>query len=166
MNPAGVVRQLYRVYGLGILVWAGWSAAWMGFGIDVSPTAIGTGWLAIAGIGAMLAIAMGILRFSDEYRLFKTQSNRERIRHFQNHFLSSTPLHLYVIALAAWSFLTVEWWAINLDLVSRTIVAYGWFLIALYGLGLTISLTVKHEEAVVKELDEVTPESIDLEAVR
>ena len=163
MNPVGVVRQLYRVYGFGILVWASWSAIWMGFSIDMSPTVIGVGWLLIAVIGAILAVTMGVLRFSDEYRLFKTQSNRERIQRFRNHLLSSTPLHFYVIALAAWSFLTVEWWVINLDLVSRTIVAYGWFLIALYGLGLTISLTVKHDEAVKEELNDVTPDELDLE---
>jgi hypothetical protein len=74
------------------------------------------------------------------------------------------PLQLFVIALAAWSFFTAEWWAIDLGLGSRTIGAYGWLLIALYGLGLTISLTVKHDEAVIEELDEVTPNSIELES--
>jgi hypothetical protein len=162
MPLSNVVRQGYRLYGLGTLVWAGWSAAWMGLGLNMSPTVIGSGWFAIAGLGALLAIGMGATNLSDEYQLFKTQTNRGRIRRFNSHLLSSAPLHLYAIALAAWSFLTVEWWVVNLGIVGQTVVAYGWFLIALYGLGLTIGLTVKHDEAVVEELDEVTPSEVEL----
>ncbi|MFB6301215.1 MAG: hypothetical protein ABEH65_13255 [Halobacteriales archaeon] len=159
-----VIRQAYRLYGLGIILWAGWSAAWMGFGLDMSATTVGTGWFAIAAFGAVVAIAMGVMRVSSDYNLFKTDPNQTRIQRFNNHVLSSTPLHFYVIALAAWSFLTVEWWVVNLGLVGRTIVAYGWFLIALYGLGLTLSLAVKHDEAIVEELNEVTPSEIDIDS--
>lgn len=158
------IRQIYRLYGVGIVVWAGLSVAWIGVGLDLSPTVVGSGWLVIAAVGAVLAVGMGAVRFSSEYRLFKTQSNRERIQRFRSHLLSSAPLHLYVIALAAWSFLTVEWWVVNLGLVGRTIVAYGWFIIALYGLGLTVSLATKHEEALREDLDDVTPEPIDLDS--
>jgi hypothetical protein len=136
----------------------------MGIGLDMSPTVVGYGWLLIAGVGAILMIVMGVTRFSSEYHLFKTQSNRKRISRFNSHLLSSTPLHLYVIALAAWSSLTVEWWVVNLGLVGRTAVAYGWFVIALYGLGLTVGLAVKHEDALIEELDDVTPETIDLDS--
>ncbi|MFB6148406.1 MAG: hypothetical protein ABEJ48_01965, partial [Halobacteriales archaeon] len=150
--------------GLGIILWAGWSAVWMGVGLDMAATTIAAGWFVIAAFGAIIAVTMAGMRISSEYDLFKTQPNQGRIQRFNNHVLSSTPLHFYVIAMAAWSFLTVEWWVINLGIVGRTLVAYGWFLIALYGLGLTISLAVKHDEAVVEELDEVTPSAIDIES--
>lgn len=162
MGLEGVIRQGYRLYGIGILGWAGFSAVWIGLGLNVSPTVVGSGWLALAGVGVVLAVSMGAVRFSSEYSLFKTQSNRERIQRFNRHLLGSAPLHLYVIALAAWSFLTVEWWVVNLGIVGRTLVAYGWFVIALYGLGLAIGLTAKHDEAVLEEVDELTPEQLDV----
>lgn len=132
----------------------------MGFGLSLPPTVVGTGWLLIAAVGAILTVSMAVLWVSDEHHLFKTQSNREQIQQFRNDFLSSTPLYVYAIALVSWSFLTVGWAVTNLALVGHTTVAYGWFSIAVYGLGLVVGLTTTHRSTVIEKVGEVIPDSI------
>lgn len=158
------VRQAYRLYAVALVLWAAWSGVWLATDIGMTASAVGTGWLAVAAFGALVSVALGITRLSDEYQLFKTQTNRERVRRFQNHVFGGKFLGLYVVALAAWSFLTIEWVVVNLGIVGRSIVAYGWFMIALYGVALAIGLTTKHSEAVVEEIDEVTPPTIDIDS--
>lgn len=152
MGFINTVRVAYRVYGLLLLGWAAWSVIWLAFGLKTPPTTIATGWLLLAIYGGTLTLVLVGTRFSSQYTLFQTAENRTRIQRFNNHILSSTPLHLYVIALAAWSFITIEWWILTLDIIGQTIVAYGWFLLALYGLVLTIGLSVKHKDDIVEEL--------------
>jgi hypothetical protein len=164
MAYAHFVRQAYRLYAAALVLWAAWSGLWLVTDIGMTATTVGTGWLVVAAFGAVVAVALGLTRISDEYRLFKTGTNRERIRRFQTHAFGGGFLGLYVVALAAWSFLTIEWIVVNLGLVGRTIVAYGWFLIALYGLALAVGLTTKHSDAVLEEVDEVTPTAVDLDS--
>lgn len=121
------------MYAAVLVLWAAWSGGWLAPDVAMAASAVGTGWLAIAAFGAVVGVALGLTRVSDEYRLFKTQSNRERIRRFRDHVFGGGFLGLYVVALAAWSLLTVKWVVLNLGIVGRSIVAYGWFLIALYG---------------------------------
>lgn len=164
MAYAHFVRQAYRLYAAALVLWAAWSGVWLVTDIGMTASNIGAGWLVVAAFGAVVCVGLGLTRVSDEYRLFKTQSNRERIRRFRDHVFGGGFLGLYVVALAAWSFLTVEWVVINLGLVGRSIVAYGWFMIALYGLALGIGLTTKHSEAVTEEVDELTPPAVNLDS--
>lgn len=156
MTYENLVRQAYRLYAVTLVIWAAWSGIWLGTNLNIEANMIGMGWLAVAVFGVVVAIALGLTRIHDEVQLFKTQSNRDRIHRFNNHAFGGAFLNLYVIALAAWSFLTLEWVTLNLGLVGRTIVGGGWLIIALYGVALTIGLTVKHKEAVVEEVDNVT----------
>jgi hypothetical protein len=162
MAYAHFVRQAYRLYAAALVLWAAWSGVWLVTEIGMTASTVGTGWLVVAAFGAVVAVGLGLTRASDEYRLFKTRSNRERIRRFRDHAFGGGFLGLYVVALAAWSFLTVEWVVINLGIVGRSIVAYGWFMIAVYGLALAVGLTTKHSEAVAEEVDAVTPPAVDL----
>ena len=158
MAYAHFVRQAYRLYAAALVLWAAWSGVWLVTDVGTTASAVGTGWLVVAAFGAMVGVALALTRVSDEYRLFKTRTNRERIRRFRGHAFGGQFLGLYVVAIAAWSFLTVEWLVVNLGIVGRPIVAYGWFLVALYGLALAVGLTTKHGEAVA----EVTPSTVDL----
>ncbi len=162
MAYAHFVRQAYRLYAAALVLWAAWSGVWLVTDIGMTASAVGTGWFVVAAFGAIVGVALALTRVSDEYRLFETGTNRERVRRFRDHVFGGQFLGLYVVAIAAWSFLTVEWVVVDLGIVGRTIVAYGWFLVALYGLALTIGLTTKHGEAVVEEVDEVTPSAVDL----
>ena len=162
MAYAHFVRQAYRLYAGALALWAAWSGIWLATNIGMTASTVGTGWLVVAAFGALVGVALGVTRISDEYQLFKTQTNRERIRRFQDHALGGKFLGLYVVALAAWSFLTIEWIVVNLGIVGSSIVAYGWFMIALYGLALTIGLTTKHSEAVVEEVDKAAPSTVDI----
>lgn len=157
------IRQAYRLYAVTLVIWAAWSGVWLGTGLNMPAQTVATGWLAVAVFGGVVLLAMGVGRFRDGYQLFKTQSNRERIRRFNNHNLGGVFLNLYVVALAAWSFLSIEWVTLNLGIVGYTVVGYGWAVIALYGVTLTIGLTVKHKDAVVEEVDSATPALVDLE---
>lgn len=163
MGTETFLRQAYRLYAVTLVIWAVWSGIWLGTGITMPADILAMGWLGVAVFGVVVLIALSAGRVRDEYALFKTQSNRERIRRFNNHKFGGTFLNLYVVALAAWSFLSIEWVVLNLGLVTYTIVGYGWALIALYGVSLTIGLTVKHKEAVVEEVDNVTPRAITIE---
>jgi hypothetical protein len=164
MSYVHFVRQAYRLYAGALVLWAAWSGVWLVTDIGMDAATVGTGWLVVAAFGAIVGVALGLSRVSDEYRLFKTQTNRERVQRFRDHVFGGGFLGLYVVALAAWSFLTIEWVVVNLGIVGQTIVAYGWFLIALYGLGLAIGLSTKHSDAVVEEVDEVTPPAVDLDS--
>jgi FtsH-binding integral membrane protein len=162
MAYAHFVRQAYRLYAAALVLWAAWSGVWLVTDIGMTASAVGTGWFVVAAFGAIVGVALALTRVSDEYRLFKTGTNRERVRRFRDHVFGGQFLGLYVVAIAAWSFLTVEWLVVDLGIVGRTIVGYGWFLVALYGLALAIGLTTKHSDAVAEEVDEVTPSTVDL----
>lgn len=162
MAYAHFVRQAYRLYAAALVLWAAWSGVWLVTDIGMTASAVGTGWFVVAAFGAIVGVALALTRVSDEYRLFKTGTNRERVRRFRDHVFGGQFLGLYVVAIAAWSFLTLEWLVVDLGIVGRTIVGYGWFLVALYGLALAIGLTTKHSDAVAEEVDEVTPSTVDL----
>jgi hypothetical protein len=163
MTLANIVRQGYRVYGLALLAWAGWSGLWIITGLNMDPSIVGYGWLTITVFGAILTVSMGVLWYMTDYTLFKKDRHQRRVSRFNNHMLSSTPLHVYVLVMIAWSLLTVEWWVLNLGLVERTVVGFGWLLIAVYGLALTLGLSVKHKDDIVETVDEVTPASVEME---
>jgi FtsH-binding integral membrane protein len=162
MAYAHFVRQAYRLYAAALVLWAAWSGVWLVTDIGMTASAVGTGWFVVAAFGAIVGVALALTRVSDEYRLFKTGTNRERVRRFRDHVFGGQFLGLYVVAIAAWSFLTLEWLVVDLGIVGRTIVGYGWFLVALYGLALAIGLTTKHSDAVAEEVDEVTPSTVDI----
>jgi len=164
MSLGNIVRQGYRVYGLAIVVWAVWSSIWWGVGLDVSSSTISYGWFAIAVFGGVLTVLLAGLWLSGEHQLFKTQSNRTRIQRFNSHVLSSRPLHLYMIALLGWSAISIEWWVVNLGIVGQTIVGYGWLLIALYGLALTVGLASKHSDELAEEIEDTTPIDLGLQS--
>lgn len=156
------VRQAYRAYGVATVLWAGWSLAWVGTGIEMEPAVVGYGWLAIAVVGFVLVGSMAAMRVSAGHQLFRTQRSA-RIDRFDDHVLGNTLLPAYVVALAGWSVLTVEWWTVHLGIVGRTTVGYGWLLIALCGLGLTIGLASKHRDDLRDAADELTPGDADAE---
>lgn len=149
-----VTRQGYRLYAIALVLWGAWSAVWLGAGLPMDPTLVGTGWLVLSGFGALLAIGMALLRFGSEETLF--QGDRPPKRRFRDSVLSSSPLHGYVLMMVVWSAVTVEWWALNLDLFGRTVVGIGWLLIALYGAGLTLGLASNHSEVLVDATPDIT----------
>jgi hypothetical protein len=158
MALTGTVRQAYRGYGVAAVVWAGWSAVWLGTDLRMDPATVGYGWLAIAAVGAVLGVTMVTMRYHDGYDLFR--EDRRTVRRFEDHSLSGTPLHIYVGGMGAWSVLTVAWLTGVVGTVGASVVGYGWFAIALYGLGLTVGLAVKHKQELVDAVDDVTPTGV------
>ncbi|MGQ4554490.1 hypothetical protein [Halobellus sp. GM3] len=161
MALPNIVRQTYRGYGVAAVVWAGWSIAWAGTGLRMDPATIGYGWLAIAAVGAVLAGTMVTMRVHDDYQLFRT--DRRHRKRFEAHSLGSTPLHLYVAGMGAWGVLTAAWVLGSVGSLSATIVAYGWFGIALYGAVLTVGLAVKHKQELRDAAVDVTPSAVGLD---
>lgn len=162
MSLSTIVRQAYRLYGLGVLIWAVWSGVWVLNGLSMDPNVVGTGWLVLAASGAVLGIVMLVLRYSSDFQLFMVQEKRSRIQRFNNHILGSTPLHFYALGLVAWSFVTIGF-VVGLGPLERTIVGVGWLLIALYGFALATGLAVKHQSDLIEEIEEVTSAELKLD---
>ncbi len=161
MSLSTIVRQAYRLYGIGVLIWAVWSGAWVLTGLSMDANIVATGWFVLAGSGAILGIVMLVLQSSSDFQLFMVKEKRSRIQRFNNHLLGSTPLHFYVLALVAWSVVTVGF-VVGLGPLERTIVGFGWLLIALYGFALATGLAVKHQTDLIEEIEEITPTELKI----
>jgi len=157
MATTSYVRQGYRLYGLAVLVWAVWTGLWGGLDLGTPARTIGDGWLLIAAFGVVLTGALAASYVSGDGRLFRTQAKRSQIDRYNDHVLSSTPLHVYMVALLGWSVLSLGWWTGSLSFVGRTAVGYGWLVVALYGLVLAVGLAVKHSSDIAEDVAESVP---------
>ncbi|MFA1609995.1 hypothetical protein [Halobellus rubicundus] len=152
MSLEGVIRQAYRGYGAAVIVWAGWSAVWLGTDLRMDPSVLGYGWLAIAAFGAVVGVSMASVHLRGD-GLFRTEPNRRRLARFDEHRLSGAPLYAYVAALVGWAVLTGAWTAGLVAGIDAALVGYGWIAIALYGVGLTIALAVTHKRDLADAVD-------------
>ncbi len=145
MVSQSLVRQAYRIYGAGLIVWAAWSLTWIVMRVNLDPAIVGAGWVGLGVVGAVLALTLFRHREANEPRLFTPEP--DYVEQFDQTIFSSTPLHAYAIGLVGLSVVS-EAWALGVRTIDPTFLAFGWYLVALYGLVLTLGLAARHKEAI------------------
>lgn len=143
------IDQCFRGYCVATVIAAVFTVLAVVGVIGASLTAFGYAWIALAFIGAAIAVAMGAKK---EEVLLADNSERRR-RQFEAGAFSGAPLTAYVVLLGALAFASIGWVYSGGALVNAAVVGYGWLAVAGYGAILTIGLVVTHSDDVAAALN-------------
>lgn len=141
-----LIDQGFRVYAIALLVVGVFTGLWGTGIVTLEPTTIGYVWIAMAVIGASVAVAVVANR---DHALVNDMAT-ERRETFIDNPLTDTPLHIYFGLLGFLSVSTAGLLALGLGNTAITLVGYGWVAAAGYGVVLTLGLVVTHANSVKK----------------
>lgn len=141
--------QCFRAYAvIGVLA-AGFTALWTLGVIDVAVPFVGYAWLAVAAVGTVIAVGM----ITKKETVIEPDAAEERLDDFEDATVTGRPFDLYIGALAMWAAVSFGWVLGGMGTAGLTVVGYGWFAIAAYGLVVGLGIALNHKEDVADAID-------------
>jgi hypothetical protein len=141
--------QCFRAYAvIGVLA-AGFTALWTLGVIDVAVPFVGYAWLGVAAVGTVVAVGM----ITKKETVIEPDAAEERIDDFEDATVTGRPFDLYIGALAMWAAVSFGWVLGGMGAAGLTVVGYGWFAIAAYGLVVGLGIALNHKEDVADAID-------------
>lgn len=135
------LTQCFRGYAAIAVVAAGFTALWALGVIDVAIPLVGYAWLGVAAVGTVVAVGMR----TKKEEVIEPDATDERIDEFEEATVTGRPFELYIAALAAWAAVSFGWVLGGMSVAGLTVVGYGWFAIAAYGLVVGIGIVMNHK---------------------
>lgn len=139
-----VLTQCFRGYAAIAVVVAGFTALWALGVINVAIPLVGYAWFAVAVVGTIVAVGMT----TKEEDVIHPDTTDERIKEFEEATVTGRPFELYIGALAGWAAVSFGWVLGGMSTAGLTVVGYGWFAIAAYGLVVGVGIAMNHKEAI------------------
>lgn len=137
-----VFNRCFRAYAAIAVVAAGFTALWALGVISVSLPLVGYAWFVVAAAGTVVAVGM-IVKRED---VIDPDAAPKRIETFEEATITGRPFDLYIGALAMWAAVSFGWILGGASAAGLTLVGYGWFAIAAYGLVVGIGIARTHKE--------------------
>jgi hypothetical protein len=106
---------------------------------------VGYAWFIVAAAGTVVAV--GLITKQEE--VFELDTTPEQLETFEESTLTGRPFDMYIGALAAWAAVSFGWVLGGMSAAGLTVVGYGWFAIAAYGLLIGIGIALNHREDIV-----------------
>lgn len=146
-----MLTQCFRGYAVMSVLAAGFTALWALGVINpvVSLPLVGYAWLIVAAAGTVVAV--GMITKKDE--VIEADASPERIEEFENASVTGRPFDLYLGGLAMWAAVSFGWVLGGMSAAGLTIVGYGWFALAAYGLVVGIGIARNHKEDIATAVD-------------
>lgn len=144
-----VLTQLFRGYAFVGVLAAGFTALWTIGVIDVSLPLIGYAWFIVAAAGTVVAVGM----LTKKKEVIEPDASTERIGEFEAATVTGRPLDLYLGALAMWAGVSFGWVLGGMSAAGLTVIGYGWFAIAVYGLVVGIGIARNHKDDLAAVVD-------------
>lgn len=156
-----VLTQCFRGYAVLSLLAAGFTALWALGVINpiVSLPLVGYVWLIVAAAGTVVAVGM----ITKKEELLEPDTAPERIEAFEEATVTGRPLDLYLGALAMWAGVSFGWVLGGMSAAGLTIVGYGWFAIAAYGVIVGIRIARNHRKDLATAVDPTETLEADLD---
>ena len=139
-----IITLGFRVYGAIAVILAGLTALWALDILAVPIPLVGYGWIGVAVVGTIVAAGMR----ADPEAVVKSDATTDRVETFEESTLTGRPLELYISALALWAAVSFGWVLGGMSAAGLTLVGYGWFAIAFYGVLVGAGLVANHSDAV------------------
>ena len=143
-----VLTQLFRGYAFVGVLAAGFTALWTIGVIDVSLPVIGYAWLIVA---AGTVVAVGMLTKKKD--VIEPDASAKRVKEFEVATVTGRPLDIYLGALAMWAGVSFGWVLGGMSAAGLTVIGYGWFAIAVYGLVIGIGIAKNHKDDLATAVD-------------
>ncbi|MCQ4334413.1 hypothetical protein KM295_13195 [Natronomonas sp. F2-12] len=140
-----ILTHCFRGYAAIGAVAAGFTALWAIGVIDVTMPLVGYAWFIVAAAGTVVAV--GLITKQEE--VFELDTTPEQLETFEESTLTGRPFDMYIGALAAWAAVSFGWVLGGMSAAGLTVVGYGWFAIAAYGLLIGIGIALNHREDIV-----------------
>jgi hypothetical protein len=144
-----LLTQCFRAYAVIDVLAAGFTALWTLGVIDVAVPFVGYAWLGVAAVGTVIAVGM----ITKKETVIEPDAAAERIDDFEDATVTGRPFDLYIGALAMWAAVSFGWVLSGMGTAGLTVVGYGWFAIAAYGVVVGLGIALNHKEDVADAID-------------
>lgn len=144
-----LLTQCFRGYAAIGVVAAGFTALWALGIIEVALPLVGYAWFIVAAAGTVVAVGM----LTKKEEVIEPDATEDRIEKFEEAAVTGSPFDLYIGVLAMWAAVSFGWILGGMGGAGLTIVGYGWFAIAAYGVVVGVGIAKNHREDVATAVD-------------